>query len=350
MVYPVIGLMSGTSLDGLDITLCQFSDDGGGWSYQIVHCETLPFPASLAQRISVAHDLTAAELVLLDRDFGKWCGEQVLMLSKLHRFQPMLIGSHGHTVYHQPAGGITLQIGHGDVMAKVCGFPVVYDFRTADIALGGEGAPLVPVGDRMLFGEYAACLNLGGIANISYYRGTKQTAYDICPANMVLNALAMRIGFPFDKEGAMASSGKTLPELEEKLNRLPYYSLLPPKSLSREMIWQDWMPLLSYELSVPDLLRTFTEHIARLVSIEADGVAGGKMLVTGGGAFNRYLLQLIINSTSYTVDVQDPVTVSFKEALIFGFLGLLRWKGIPNISGSVTGASRDHCSGLIAIP
>jgi len=350
MVYPIIGLMSGTSLDGLDIALCRFSDDGGHWSYTILHGETLPFPDTLARRLAIAHDLPAQELILLDRDFGRWCGERVLAVSELHRFTPLLVGSHGHTVYHQPERGITLQIGHGDVMAKVCGYPVVYDFRTADISLGGEGAPLVPAGDRELFGEYAACLNLGGIANISCFRGSEHIAYDICPVNMVLNALSMRLGLPFDTDGKLAASGTLLPKLQEKLSRLPFYSKPPPKTLSREKIWQEWMPLLSDDFAVPDLLRTFSEHIAHRIALEAGGISGGKMLVTGGGAFNSYLMESVRNSTSIAVEVPDPVTVSFKEALIFGFLGLLRWKGLPNVCSSATGAIRDHCSGLIALP
>jgi anhydro-N-acetylmuramic acid kinase len=350
MVYHVAGLMSGTSLDGLDIALCVFTEHAQGWSYQLAHGETIPFPDGLADGLRDAHLASGAQLASLDAFFARWCGEQLRKLVASGNFSPLLVASHGHTVFHQPAAGFTLQIGNGSVLAAACGLPVVSDFRSSDIALGGEGAPLVPVGDELLFGSYAACLNLGGIANISHRVNGHRIAYDIVPVNMVLNHLAIRLGHPFDPEGAFASRGSMQPDLLNQLSSSSYYRKAPPKSLGREWVEREIIPLLKHSIKPEDLLHTYSAHAAHEIAKAIPGNPGDRLLVTGGGAHNQYLMNLIQSQVKPIIEVPSRSIADYKEAMVFGFLGLLRWLGRTNVLSSVTGATRDHCSGQIAIP
>ena len=350
MVYRVVGLMSGTSMDGLDIGLCTFTEKAGYWSFVIDHGETRPFPPHLAEALAKAHTLSASELVELSISLGAWCGETAKEVVGKHHFEPLLIASHGHTVFHQPEKSMTLQIGHGDVMAKAAGIPVVCDFRTADVFLEGQGAPLVPIGDRMLFREYDACLNLGGIANISYEQCGRQLAFDICPANMLLNLLAGRDSKAYDLDGGMAASGQLISGLSDQLGKLPYYKKSPPKSLSREMVFAEWVPLLDDTLPLSDLLFTCCEHIAIQIAKVVRKNDLHSVLVTGGGAMNKHLVRTMQQHARDSFVLPALSTIHYKEALVFGFLGLLRWMRRPNVLSSVTGAMKDHCSGMVALP
>lgn len=350
MVYHVAGLMSGTSLDGLDIALCEFKEDINGWKHRIIHAETFSFPPELACQLINAHKLKPDKLIELDMIFAGWCGDLLAEINARYHFFPMLAASHGHTVFHQPQKGFTLQIGNGSVIAKSAGIPVVSDFRTSDIYLGGQGAPLVPIGDRLLFGGYSGCLNLGGIANISYFEEDMCIAYDICPVNIVLNYLAQREGVPFDKNGTIASTGMFLPEVNNKLKSIPWYETEPPKSLSREQIEEMWLPVLGHKYMTADLLMTFCRHIAQKISESLKKKTGSRILVTGGGALNNYLVDELKSMVNCELIVPDLMLICYKEALVFGFLGLLRWLGRINVLASVTGASRDHCSGQVALP
>jgi anhydro-N-acetylmuramic acid kinase len=350
MVYPVIGLMSGTSLDGLDVVLCEFTQTGTSWSYDIVHGETVQFPDGMADELRAAHALPPEQLLILDRRFSVWCGELLRDMKRTFHFNVVCVGSHGHTVFHHPAAGYTLQIGNGEVIAKTAGIPVVSDFRSGDIALGGQGAPLVPAGERLLFPEYSMCLNLGGIANISLHAGDRTIAFDVCPANQLLNHLAHRMDKEYDPNGSMATSGKLREMVLANLNQISYYSSGPPKSLSREMVESSWFPLLPDTESTEDLLHTCCKHIADQVGQVLHEKTGKPLLVTGGGAFNKQLLADLEAHLPCTIHLPSEMVINYKEALIFGFLGLLRWLGLPNVLSSVTGASRDHCSGTISIP
>ncbi|MFO7723672.1 MAG: anhydro-N-acetylmuramic acid kinase [Bacteroidales bacterium] len=342
--------MSGTSLDGLDVVLASFTFINEAWRYSIYYGKTLSYPPELWRLLKSAHRLESLVLAELDFTFARWCGEQLRVICAEHHYSPEIVASHGHTVFHQPGKGMTLQIGNGAVMAAACGFPVVYDFRSGDVAMGGQGAPLVPVGDHLLFSDYRYCLNLGGIANVSTIRGNRRVAWDIVPVNMVLNLLSGRIGEPFDPDGSLAENGTVIPELLENLDRLPYYSAPAPKTLGREWVEQNILPQLRQNMDLSDLLRTYTEHVARQISKEVPGNSDDLVLVTGGGSHNRFLMERISSMTNTRVFIPEKQLVDFKEALVFGFLGLLRYLGQDNVLASVTGATKDHCAGSLAMP
>lgn len=349
--YKVVGLMSGTSLDGLDIALCEFVR-GDTWSYRIVEAETVAYPESIASLLRSIDKADAESLVKAQVHYGSYLGEQVRKFLAERGSSADFVSSHGHTIYHQPGNGFTFQLGDGAALSVAAGLPVVSDFRMQDVALGGQGAPLVPVGDQLLFGEFTHCLNLGGIANISFSAGNRRVAGDLCPCNLLLNPVAARRGLPFDRDGQLAQDGQPNSELLAELSALPYYRRSMPKSLGREDLERDYDPILSrFRLREEDLLATLCEHIATSIAAgirtPEGSPASGKLLVTGGGARNRYLLELIRKKSPVEVCVPDGSIIDFKEALIFAFLGLLRWRQEVNVLASVTGARKDHCAGSI---
>jgi anhydro-N-acetylmuramic acid kinase len=347
--YKVIGLMSGTSLDGLDLAYCEFSHENNKWVYTIRCAETIAYSGSWRERLANVESGSALDLVTTDVEYGHLIGRLTHEFIGRHHLQPDFIASHGHTVFHQPAKKITCQIGRGAAIAAETGLAVVCDFRSTDVALGGQGAPLVPAGDKLLFGNFEFCLNIGGFANISYEQDSKRIAFDTCPANIVLNHLAAREGHDFDPGGTMARKGCIDKELLSKLNTLPYYNLPPPKSLGKEWVTEHVFPLLAVpERSTNDLLATFCEHIA--IQIAASAVAGdrgSKLLLTGGGAWNEFLTERIRAHAAPEIIIPDANTVNYKEALIFAFLGTLRWRNEANCLMSVTGAARDSSGGAI---
>ena len=342
--------MSGTSLDGLDIAYCEF-ESKAAWNYKIGHAKTIKYTKAWKQKLGGAIGLNKQELRDLDIEFGKFIGAETLKFIKAKRLKADLIASHGHTVFHQPEKGITLQIGSGKHISAATKLTVVCDFRSGDVALGGQGAPLVPLVDKLLFSDYTFCLNLGGFANISYEKGGKRIAFDICAVNIVLNDLAARLGQEFDRGGRIASKGKIHPGLLKELNALPFFRAKPPKSLGREWVETSFLPLLdSFNIPVQDKLRTLVEHIAIQVSAAVNShrpTPHSKLLVTGGGAYNTFLIGRIAIRTNCRVVLPDDRTIQFKEAMAFAFLGLLKWKGEINILKSVTGASRDSSGGKI---
>ncbi len=347
-VYHLLGLMSGTSLDGLDMALCRFVYNGSKWQYETLQCETAPYPSELIDRLAAAYSGTAYDLAVADQRLGQFMADQVNAFLAHAVLRPDYIASHGHTIFHRPDQGITTQIGSGAVLAAQTGIPVICDFRSADVALGGQGAPLVPVGDELLFADYDACLNLGGFSNISFRQRGHRVAFDISPCNMALNDLARQLGQPFDKDGVMAAQGAVVPALLEQLNALPFYAVQGSKSLGREWYEQTFQPLVAAcDASVHDKLRTVTEHIAMQLAAVINQVQGDKVLVTGGGAKNSFLLQRVRAHSAHQLIVPDAMTVDYKEALIFAFLGVLRLRGEANCLADVTGAPKDHCSGAI---
>lgn len=347
-----IGIMSGTSLDGIDLAWCHFSrKEDGKWDYRIERAVTVPYDYALKDQLSNATFplFSALDYAKLNNDVGEaiaeavnnWLGDGA---------KPDFIASHGHTIFHQPEIGLTTQIGNGAIIAARIGIPTVCDFRTKDVALGGQGAPLVPIGDELLFGAYDACLNLGGIANISYRADGKRIAYDICPCNMALNPIANRNNMPYDNHGEFAASGQICPELLQELNNLEYYRRQSPKSLGKE--WYKnafFVSLIQFlnRISDADMARTVVEHIA--TQIVANVPENAKtMLVTGGGAHHSFLIQQIQNQRdTLKVIVPDDLIVDYKEALIFAFLGLLRLNKEANCLRSVTGAREDCCGGCV---
>ncbi len=340
--------MSGTSLDGLDIVACSFQKNSGGFFYKTYAADTVVYDNNLKKRLADGHLSSAEELLKSDIDFGIFIGNSVLNFIKKHRLNNIfLIASHGHTIFHQPKNGFTFQIGNGATISKTTNISVVCDFRSGDVALNGQGAPLVPIGDEFLFGNYDACLNLGGFSNISYKYKNKRIAYDICPVNIILNKFANYFQKQYDEGGKIAETGKFIPELYEKLNKINFYNLKNPKSLSREWLENVFMPVLDFYKNKPkaDIMFTLIKHIAYQISLALKGKKN--VLITGGGAFNNFLINSLKEVSKTEIIIPDKDLVMYKEAIVFAFLGYLRWNGEINCLSSVTGADRDSCCGAV---
>jgi len=347
-MYHVIGVMSGTSLDGIDLAECRFQQtEDGKWNYQLGACITLPYPKYWQERLQNAVLLSKTELHTLDKDYTAYLSSVIgrfILENKLENVDAVC--SHGHTVHHRPDQGFTFQIGNLPELASIAGQKVVCDFRKQDVALGGQGAPLVPIGDHFLFREYDYCLNLGGFANCSFYQDRARLAYDICPVNIVLNIYARQLGAPYDENGLMARRGKVDPHLKKALDELPYYHLPAPKSLGYEWVKEVFLPVVErYALKPKDTLATLSTHITGQLTQQFK--AGSTVLVTGGGAHNSFLIESIGVDKGIRLVKPEAELIEFKEALIFGFLGVLKLEGKPNCLSSVTGAVRDHSSGMI---
>lgn len=350
--YHIIGLMSGTSGDGLDLAYCRFRKQEI-WSFELLESSTIPFPQSLEYQLKHSHLLSAFDLAILDVTFGKWMGEQVRDFCEARRINPQSVCAHGHTVFHQPEKGLSLQIGNGWALHKASGFQVINDFRMLDISLGGQGAPLVPIGDQLLFPQIDCCINLGGFANISMDQDSKRIAYDCCPFNLLLNSQANLLGAPFDRNGTWAREGALNHSLLEALQNLPFYTKNPPKSLGREDLERDFIPLIKQTLiSEKDKLNTLVEHyalqIAQVILTRQENSLTS-VLITGGGAYNSYFIERLDHHLQgrWNHHHADSDLIEFKEAIIFGFLGVLRLRNEINSLASVTGASRDSCGGTV---
>lgn len=343
-----LGLMSGTSLDGLDLCLATFTLKNGKWSYNVACADAVTYSEELKKALATAQSMTALEYARLHSDYGIYLGQQVKAFMEKYGVQPQLVASHGHTIFHQPAIRLTSQIGSGAGIAAESGVPAVCDFRTTDVALHGQGAPLVPVGDRYLFGDFDYCLNLGGFSNISS-EGPDRTrqAYDITAVNYVLNHYTRQTGEDYDKDGNHARRGKVNRTLLDALNNLPFYKQTGPKSLGREWVEGQVLPLIdSFGMTTDDILATYCEHIAVQTSYHVR--LGSKVLVTGGGAFNKYLMERMTAVAKTVIfHIPDDLTVNFKEALIFAFLGVLYVSDIPSCLSSVTGSVHDNIGGAM---
>lgn len=339
-------MMSGTSLDGLDIAAVDFFYSDEGWTFKIAEAETIGYTENWETRLRNSTELSGEDLIQLHTDYGRFLGEKINQFIKKPGFVPEIIASHGHTVFHQPENHFTFQVGSGADITAETGITTIADFRTGDVALGGQGAPLVPVGDRLLFSEYESCLNLGGFANISFEKNNMRLAFDICPVNFVLNFLAQKEGLLYDKNGELGKKGSINEELLNQLNNISFYKQRPPKSLGKEWMDKHFFPIVkASNISVTNKLRTAYEHIALQISDASPG--NGKMLVTGGGAFNTFLIDRIKKHSQSEVVIPEKIIVDYKEALIFAFLGLLRHLSEINCYASVTGAKRDSSSGVI---
>jgi anhydro-N-acetylmuramic acid kinase len=350
--FKVIGLMSGTSLDGLDVAFCVFKKTEKGWTYQIEKAITLRYSKSWSTKLATAHTLRSEDLLALDADYGRFLGKSVTDFTTQHSLKPDFIASHGHTIFHQPSRGFTYQLGNGNALYSIAGIPVVYDFRSLDVLLGGEGAPLVPAGDKFLFQEYDVCLNLGGIANLSADVKKQRMAFDICYCNMSLNYLAAKVGKEFDKGGAMASEGEVNQSLLKKFNKL--YSSLHKKrpSLGRELFEKQIQPLLDQDdIPLADRLCTSVESAAfEIMRSLLPEKKTATILCTGGGAFNSFLITRMLEyaGDDASLILPEEDIIKFKEALVFAFLGVLRVRGEVNALKSVTKASRNSSSGVLA--
>lgn len=352
--WYAIGLMSGTSLDGVDLAYVNFKLDKG-YKFEILQTESIPYSEKWKKRLQGAFEENGENLTLLDTDFGLYLAKCVQSFRERFSIGKVdFLASHGHTVFHQPDLGFTLQIGKGSVLAAQTGLRVICDFRVQDVALGGQGAPLVPIGDALLFSDYDFCLNLGGFANVSYEEGMLRKAYDICPANIVLNHFTRKVGFEYDDRGRMAAEGKLNTELLDELNVLPFYAMEHPKSLGYEFVVETILPIIEkYKLDLKDVLHTYCEHTAiqigsvlnkARIDIETNSA---QVLITGGGAFNDFLIERIDAHSHAEVTLPKSEIIEFKEAVIFALLGLLKEQNEINCLKSVTGARKDHSSGVI---
>jgi len=366
MVYRTMGLMSGSSLDGLDIVFAEFQENGGKWNYEIIHADCYTYPAEWIERLKNATSLNARDYQLLHVDYGHYLGQQINRFIEENglQYKVALIASHGHTTFHIPIKKMTAQLGDGAAIASEVQLPVVTDLRAMDAAFGGQGAPIVPVGEKLLLGDYDYFLNLGGIANISV-NADHYIAFDICAANRVLNMLANDTGKEYDKDGEMARQGKLDGGFLEKLNQLDYYKKPYPKSLANDFGTDIVYPLIRKEsLSNTDALRTYTEHIAMQIKNAITSVKNltpatrnpqpdtrnPKLLATGGGAFNTFFVDRLkdqLSSLNIEVIIPEKNLVSYKEALIMALIGVLRWREEYNVLSSVTGAKRDSINGAL---
>ncbi|WDF46640.1 anhydro-N-acetylmuramic acid kinase [Chryseobacterium sp. KACC 21268] len=346
--FHAIGLMSGTSLDGLDICYSRFTRDNSTWTFEILKCETVAYSIDWEDDLKNAIHTSSEKLLQLSSDYGFYLGEKAQeFISKNSITDLDIIASHGHTVFHQPKNKFTLQIGDGRAIKIKTNKKVVYDFRSQDVLLGGNGAPLVPIGDELLFSEYDACLNLGGFSNISLKRDGKRIAFDICPVNIILNDLALKLGKKYDENGDMARSGSIDFELLNELNQLDFYTEKAPKSLGIEWINAQVLPLIKNKKS-EDLLATFTEHSSIQIAKILDEFEIKNVLITGGGAYNSYLIEKIKAKTKTKIQIPQKEIIEYKEALIFAFMGVLRSLDLNNVLSSATGSLADHSTGVIA--
>ena len=345
----IIGLMSGTSLDGLDVACCEFELYEEKWNYKILAAQTYSYSDEWQKRLQTLSKQDAFTYVKTHIEYGRLMGQFVKKFREEHHVNADYIASHGHTVFHQPHRNLTAQIGDGAALSAESGLTVVCDFRSMDVAMGGQGAPLVPLGDKLLFADYQYCLNIGGIANISFDEQGIRKAYDISVANMALNYFAQREGMPFDRDGLCSKSGVVQSDLFEALNLLPFYTDYTSKSLGREWFETVFLPVIfRYNYTNIDILSTVTEHIAYQIGRTVEGKPIGKMLITGGGANNTFLIERISYYIPYIqIVIPDSLLVDYKEALIFAFLGCLRIHNQVNCLKSVTGAKMDTVGGAV---
>lgn len=349
--YHVIGIMSGTSLDGVDLVYVTLSLQDGKWSFEIEQGQTAPYADAWRKKLKTALTLNKEELDVLDEQYTVYLAQVITAFIQEYALETVdFVCSHGHTILHRPDLGYTVQIGNLPILADLIQQKVVCDFRVQDVILGGQGAPLVPIGDRLLFGDYDACLNLGGFANVSYENQLNyRIAYDVCPVNVLLNEQAQRCGLLYDDEGKLAQQGQVDLTLLEALNGLDYYTKTPPKSLGVEFVTSHIKPLLAlHPHTAEDYLATFVEHIAMQMAQGIQLPQGATILVTGGGALNCYLMERIrFYAPSYQFEIPQSLLINYKEALIFALLGVLKVRDEVNTLASVTGAQYDHSSGVI---
>jgi anhydro-N-acetylmuramic acid kinase len=380
MVYRVIGLMSGSSLDGLDIAYIHLQESSGKWKFEIINTACYPYNEIWKQQLQSATNFSALNYNLLHTAYGHYLGGQVnhfINENDLH-YQVQLIASHGHTTFHVPEKKMTAQLGDGAAIAAITNINVVSDLRAMDIALGGQGAPIVPIGEKLLFSDYDFFLNLGGIANISFKNNDQFIGFDICPANRILNMLANEVNKEFDLNGELAAQGNINEELLEKLNGLAYYGHAYPKSLANNFGTEIVYPLIKDSgCGIEDSLRTYVEHICMQIETAVDSLrlsvdrkdilendlnkqiennqpstVNRQLLITGGGALNTFLIEELkkkLQKNNIDIIVPDENIILYKEALIMALIGVLRWREENNVLASVTGASRSSIGGAVWI-
>ena len=345
-----VGVMSGSSLDGLDISYCDFKYIESKWQFQNLNGETIPFPKDIYSLLLKARDLSGRELTKLDVRLGIWMGQMIRDFCRRHQYQPQIIGSHGHTVFHHPKEGYSIQIGNGQAIAGYAKIPTINDFRSKDVLLGGAGAPLVPIGDKHLFSAYDVCINLGGIANLTINSEGLPRAFDVAPCNQILNKIANRMGLAFDQDGKMGSSGTFLKSWYASLNTPNFYQRKGPKSINNEWVEQQILAKLPEREDPKDLAFTYCKFVGDRIAESLSKVNFNTVLLTGGGAYNKALLGAIEGALDIKGVVPGVEIINFKEALIFSFMAVLKLRKEVNVLKSVTGALEDTSSGVYYSP
>lgn len=351
-----IGLMTGTSMDGLDLAYCRFYiEEEDGYRFDLLEAETVPFDAVWKSRLAYLHEQSAEVYAKTHVYFGHWLGKATQAFILRNKLKPDFVASHGQTIFHQPQKNFTAQIGDGETLVSYLDCPLVSQFRNKDVALGGQGAPLITLGEHYLFPEYKLFLNLGGISNITYGK----LAYDVSPCNLVLNYLTRLIdpNLAYDPEGSLARSGNLQTDLLKALNDLPYYKQASPKSLGWEWIAESVLPLLEqHNHTYEDSLHTFVVHIAQQISLAIlqSGLKNERILITGGGRHNVFLIEQIQHELlPFNIQIPEDTSheiIDFKEAIVFAFLGLRVLTGKYSTLASVTGSTYNTLSGSIHLP
>ena len=350
--------MSGSSLDGLDVAFAELEENGGQWNFEIKAAKCFEYDDVWKNKLQNAVHLNAHNYFLLNSDFGKFCAEKINLFIEENalQYQVQLIGFHGHTTFHSPKENVTAQLGNAAIIAAHTGINVVSDLRSIDVAFGGEGAPIVPIGEKLLFKNFDYFLNIGGIANVSFNIENNYFAFDVCAANRVLNLLAMQAGKAFDEDGKIAATGNINEKLLKQLNEESYYKQSFPKSLSNNFGTEIIYPVIkNYSLSTADALRTYCEHIAIQIrkAFENNQQNGEKkLLITGGGALNVFLtgrIKTLLQTLNIQTIIPQKEIINFKEALIMGLIATLRWREENTVIKTVTGAKRNSIGGAIWI-
>lgn len=350
--YTTIGVMSGTSLDGVDLAYIVFTVKNNKWEFEILESQTISYPNDWLNKLKIAVDFSEAQLEKLNQDYTQLLATIISSFIEKYDIKNLdTVCSHGHTILHQPQNGFTLQIGNLPEIAALLNQTVVCDFRIQDVQLGGQGAPLVPIGDRILFSEYDYCMNLGGFSNVSFEQNKERIAFDISAVNTVLNFYANQLGFDYDDKGSISKTGTCNDDLLSKLNALDFYQKKYPKSLGFEFVKETVLPIIEkYSIPIEDKLHTFTEHVALQIALALPN-KNGSLFITGGGAYNDFLIERIqYHLPEMKIIIPSAKILEFKEALIFALLGVLKLRGEINVLSSVTGAKSDHSSGMIYYP
>ena len=347
--YTIIGVMSGTSLDGVDLAHIVFTVKNNKWDFQILESETVSYSIDWLNKLKIAVGFSEAALEKLNQDYTQLLAGIISDFIEKYEIKDLdAVSSHGHTILHQPQNGFTLQIGNLPEIATLINQTVVCDFRVQDVELGGQGAPLVPIGDRILFSEYEYCMNLGGFSNVSFEQNNKRIAFDISPVNTVLNFYANQLGLDYDDKGSISRTGICNKDLLNELNALDFYQKKHPKSLGFEFVKETVLPIIEkYSIPIEDKLHTFTEHVALQIALALPN-KNGSLFITGGGAYNDFLIERVqYHLPKMKLIIPSAKILEFKEALIFALLGVLKLRGEINVLSSVTGAKTDHSSGVI---
>ena len=347
--YTIIGVMSGTSLDGVDLAHIVFTVKNNKWDFQILESETVSYSIDWLNKLKIAVGFSEAALEKLNQDYTQLLAVIISDFIEKYEIKNLdAVCSHGHTILHQPQNGFTLQIGNLPEIATLINQTVVCDFRVQDVQLGGQGAPLVPIGDRILFSEYEYCMNLGGFSNVSFEQNNKRIAFDISPVNTVLNFYANQLGLDYDDKGSISRTGICNKDLLNELNALDFYQKKHPKSLGFEFVKETVLPIIEkYSIPIEDKLHTFTEHVALQIALALPN-KNGSLFITGGGAYNDFLIERVqYHLPKMKLIIPSAKILEFKEALIFALLGVLKLREEINVLSSVTGAKTDHSSGVI---